>query len=305
MENTKMYSKSFKFNVIYLNFLILLHELYQAFYRILIPATLFTMSLPLLKSESQFIGGIKSIESAIWGLSMVLVLVLLAFKFVDGTWLESNIFKTAFKFIKENRKKLILLLLVGLFHGFSELIVYLSQKDFIELVTNVLTSALFLSFLDFFILTSKEKFLDNVFEGSYTFNSNQPLHTLTPLDKYKISEITINKKYNSATLDTKGEIVFNIKGLLCPLKRQFVSLSDMKEKLLNTPYTNFLFKFHQAIQFFKAIAQGIKYKSLGHAREYYMANYDAMTRDQKAKYTLFLEIIVIVLFVLLKIWLDM
>jgi hypothetical protein len=111
MENTHTISKSFKLNTFWLNLLILFREFYQAYYRVFIPAALLSLLLPLLKSSSQFIQEIRSIESILLPFSLIFLILFVAFKMTNGHFLRENIFKNFLNFVIRHRRKLVLLLI--------------------------------------------------------------------------------------------------------------------------------------------------------------------------------------------------
>ncbi|MFK4926810.1 hypothetical protein ACI1TM_09130 [Lactococcus garvieae] len=303
MENTHTTSKSFKLNAFWLNLLILFREFYQAYYRVFIPAALLSLLLPLLKSAPQFIKEIRSIESIILPFSFIFLILIVTFKMTIGHFLRENIFKNFLNFVIRHRRKLVLLLFVGGFHGLSELTTYLSGKNFNELYTSIVVAALALFLLDYFILELKDSISDDVFNKSHTFNSDQPLLALTSLGKEKISVLTLQKQYGLPNQVTHGKIELHLKGVLTPVRRPFIRFSNSEEELLNSSYTHFLFKLHKIIQFFCTAALTLKGKSLKQAKGIYFEKQKTMSPKQKTGYTFILNISVILAFFILKVWL--
>ncbi|MGY0186824.1 hypothetical protein [Lactococcus petauri] len=304
MENTHTTSKSFKLNTFWLNLLILIRELYQAYYRVFIPAALLSLLLPLLKSSPQFIKEIRSIESLHLPFSFIFLILIVTFKMTNGHFLRENIFKNSLNFVIRHRRKLILLLFVGGFHGLSELTTYLSGKNFNELYTSIVVAALALFLLDYFILELKDSISDDVFNKSHAFNSDQPLLALTSLGKEKISVLSLQKQYGLPNQVTHGKIELHLKGVLTPVRRPFIRFSNSEEELLNSSYTHFLFKLHKIIQFFCAAALTLKRKSLKQAKEIYFEKQKTMSPKQKSRYTFIINISVILAFFILKVWLT-
>lgn len=304
MENTHTISKSFKLNAIWLNLLILFREFYQAYYRVFIPAALLSIFLPLLKSSPQFIKEIRSIESILLPFSFLFLILIVTFKMTNGHFFRENIFKNFLSFVIRHRRKLVLLLFVGGFHGLSELTTYLSGKNFNELYTSIVVAALALFLLDYFILELKDSISDDVFNKSHAFNSDQPLLALTSLGKEKLSVLTLQKQYGLPNQVMHGKIELHLKGVLTPVQRPFIRLSNSEEELLNSSYTNFLFKFHKIIQFFCAAVLTLKGKSLKQAKEIYFEKQKTMSPKQKTGYTFIINISVILAFFILKVWLT-
>lgn len=306
MENTHTISKSFKLNAFWLNLLILFREFYQAYYRVFIPAALLSLLLPLLKSSSQFITEIKEIESLLLPLSLTFIALILSFRMMtDERFFKASIFKTLLNIINHHRRKLVLLLFVGAFHGLSELTTYLSGKNFNELYTSIVVAALTLFLLDYFILELKDSISDDVFNKSHAFNSDQPLLALTSLGKEKISVLTLQKQYGLPNQVTKGNIELHLKGVLTPIRRPFIRLSNSEEELLNSSYTNFLFKLHKIIQFSCAAVLTLKGKSLKQAKGVYFEKQKTMSPKQKTGYTFIINICVILAFFILKAWISL
>lgn len=304
MENTHTTSKSFKLNTFWLNLLILIRELYQAYYRVFIPAALLSLLLPLLKSSPQFIKEIRSIESLLLPFSFIFLILIVTFKMTNGHFLRENIFKNSLNFVIRHRRKLILLLFVGGFHGLSELTTYLSGKNFNELYTSIVVAALALFLLDYFILELKDSISDDVFNKSHVFNSDQPLLALTSLGKEKISVLSLQKQYGLPNQVMHGKIELHLKGVLTPVRRPFIRLSNSEEELLNSSYTHFLFKLHKIIQFFCAAALTLKGKSLKQVKDVYFEKQKTMSPKQKTGYTFIINICVILAFFILKVWLT-
>lgn len=304
MENTHTISKSFKLNALWLNLLILFREFYQAYYRIFIPAALLSLFLPLLKSSPQFIKEIRSIESILLPFSFIFLILIVTFKMTSGHFFRENIFKNFLNFVIRHRRKLVLLLFVGGFHGLSELTTYLSGKNFNELYTSIVVAALALFLLDYFILELKDSISDDVFNKSHAFNSDQPLLALTSLGKEKISVLTLQKQYGLPNQVMHGKIELHLKGVLTPVRRPFIRLSNSEEELLNSSYTNFLFKLHKIIQFFCAVVLTLKGKSLKQAKEIYFEKQKTISPKQKTGYTFIINISVILAFFILKVWLT-
>lgn len=304
MENTHTTSKSFKSNIFWLNLVILIRELYQAYYRVFIPAALLSLLLPLLKSSPQFIKEIRSIESLLLPFSFIFLILIVTFKMTNGHFLRENIFKNSLNFVIRHRRKLILLLFVGGFHGLSELTTYLSGKNFNELYTSIVVAALALFLLDYFILELKDSISDDVFNKSHVFNSDQPLLALTSLGKEKISVLSLQKQYGLPNQVMHGKIELHLKGVLTPVRRPFIRLSNSEEELLNSSYTHFLFKLHKIIQFFCAAALTLKGKSLKQAKGIYFEKQKTMSPKQKTGYTFIINICVILAFFILKVWLT-
>ncbi|QSR03110.1 hypothetical protein J0J36_10295 (plasmid) [Lactococcus sp. LG1074] len=304
MENTHTTSKSFKLNTFWLNLLILIRELYQAYYRVFIPAALLSLLLPLLKSSPQFIKEIRSIESLLLPFSFIFLILIVTFKMTNGHFLRENIFKNSLNFVIRHRRKLILLLFVGGFHGLSELTTYLSGKNFNELYTSIVVAALALFLLDYFILELKDSISDDVFNKSHVFNSDQPLLALTSLGKEKISVLSLQKQYGLPNQVMHGKIELHLKGVLTPVRRPFIRLSNSEEELLNSSYTHFLFKLHKIIQFFCAAALTLKGKSLKQVKDVYFEKQKTMSPKQKTGYTFIINISVILAFFILKVWLT-
>ncbi|USI67034.1 hypothetical protein LMK05_13105 (plasmid) [Lactococcus petauri] len=304
MENTHTISKSFKLNAFWLNLLVLFREFYQAYYRVFIPAALLSLFLPLLKSAPQFIKEIRSIESIILPFSFIFLILIVTFKMTNGHFFRENIFKNSLNFVIRQRRKLVLLLFVGGFHGLSELTTYLSGKNFNELYTSIVVAALALFLLDYFILELKDSISDDVFNKSHAFNSDQPLLALTSLGKEKISVLSLQKQYGLPNQVTHGKIELHLKGVLTPVRRPFIRLSNSEEELLNSSYTHFLFKLHKIIQFFCAAALTLKGKSLKQVKDIYFEKQKTMSSKQKTGYTFILNISVILAFFILKVWLT-
>lgn len=304
MENTHTTSKSFKSNIFWLNLVILIRELYQAYYRVFIPAALLSLLLPLLKSSPQFIKEIRSIESLLLPFSFIFLILIVTFKMTNGHFLRENIFKNSLNFVIRHRRKLVLLLFVGGVHGLSELTTYLSGKNFNELYTSIVVAALTLFLLDYFILELKDSISDDVFNKSHAFNSDQPLLALTSLGKEKISVLTLQKQYGLPNQVMHGKIELHLNGVLTPVRRPFIRLSNSEEELLNSSYTHFLFKLHKIIQFFCAAALTLKGKSLKQAKGIYFEKQKTMSPKQKTGYTFIINICVILAFFILKVWLT-
>lgn len=304
MENTHTISKSYKLNTFWLNSLVLFRELYQAYYRIFIPATLLSLLLPLLKSSSQFIDGIKSIESILIPFSLIYLILIVAFKMTVGHFFRENVLKYFLNFIIRHRRKLVLLFFVGGFHGLSELILSLSGKQFEDLASSIIIFSLTMLLLDYFILELKDSISDDVFNKSHTFNSDKPLLALTSLGKEKISVLTLQRQYGLPNKVTGGNIELHLKGVLVPVRRPFIRLSNSEEELLNSSYTNFLFKLHKIVQFFSAAVPTLKGKSLKQAKEVYFEKLKTMSSKQKTGYTFVINISVILAFFILKVWLT-
>ncbi|HBC90664.1 MAG TPA: hypothetical protein DCZ00_04370 [Lactococcus sp.] len=304
MENTNTTSKSFKFNAFWLNLLILYRELYQSYYRVFIPATLLSLLLPLLKSSSQFIDGIKSIEAVLIPFSLIYLILIVTFKIAIDNFFRENFLNYFLNFVIRHRKKLVLLLFLGGFHGLSELTLSLSGKKFDELALNILNAGLTFFLLDYFILETEDSISDVVFNKSHAFNSDQPTLALTSLGKEKISVLTLQKQYDLPNQITKGNIELHLKGVFTPVRRHFIRLSNSEEKLLNSYYTHHLFKLHKIIQFFNAAILTLKEKSLKRAKGDYFEKQNTMSLKQKTRYTFILNISVILLFFILKTWLT-
>lgn len=304
MENTHTISKSFKLNAIWLNLLILFREFYQAYYRIFIPAALLSLFLPLLKSSSQFIQEIRSIESLLLPFSFIFLILIVTFKMTNGHSFRENIFKNFLNFVIRHRRKLVLLLFVGGFHGLSELTNDLSGKKFEELYSTIIIAALTIFLIDYFIIKTKDSISDDVFNNSHKFSSDQPLLALTSLGKEKVSVLTLHKQYGLPNLVTEGKIELHLKGVLSPIQRPFIRLSNSEEQLLNSSYTHFLFKLHKIVQFFSAAVLTLKGKSLKQAKEVYFEKQKNMSLKQKAGYSFFINLIVILTFFILKAWLT-
>ncbi|OUK05225.1 hypothetical protein BZZ03_00475 [Lactococcus petauri] len=304
MENTHTISKLFKINTFWLNLLVLFRELYQAYYRVFIPAALFSLFLPLLKSSSQFITEIKEIESMLLPFSLIFLIFIVTFKMINLNLFRENILKDSLKFVIRHRRKLILLFFVGEFHGLSELTTYLSDKNFNELYTSIVVAALTLLLLNYFILELKDNISDDIYNKSHEFNSDQPLLALTSLGKEKVSELTLHKQYGLPHLVTKGNIELRLKGVLSPIRRPFIRLSNSEEELLNSSYTNLIFKPHKIVQFFNAALLVLKGESLKQAKEVYLKNQKTMSLIQKGRYTFFLNICAVLAFFVIKAWLS-
>lgn len=304
MENTHTISKSYKLNTIWLNLLVLFRDLYQAYYRVFIPAALLSLILPLLKSSSQFIEGIKSIESILIPFSLISLILAVTFKMTNGHFLRKNIFKNSLNFVIRHRRKIVLLLFIGGFHGLSELILSLSGKQFEELLSSTIIFSLTMFLLDYFILELKDAISDDIFNNSHAFNSDKPLLALTSLGKEKVSVLTLQRQYGLPNKVTGGNIELHLKGVLAPVQRSFIRLSNSEEELLNSFYTNFLFKLHKIVQFFSAAVLTLKGKSLKQAKEVYFEKQKTMSSKQKTGYTFIINISVILVFFILKVWLT-
>lgn len=304
MENTHTTSKSFKLNAFWLNLLILFRELYQAYYRVFIPAALLSLILPLLKSSSQFIDGIKSIESVLIPFSLISLILVVSFKMTNGHFLRENIFKNVLNFVIRHRRKVVLILFIGGFHRLSELILSLSGKQFEELLTSIIIFSLTMLLLDYFILELKDAISDDIFNNSHVFNSDKPLLALTSLGKEKVSVLTLQKRYGLPNLVMNGKIELHLKGILSPIRRPFIRLSNSEEELLNSSYTNLLFKLHKLVQFFSAALLTLKGKSLKQAKEVYFEKQKTMSSKQKTGYTFIINISVILAFFILKSWIT-
>jgi hypothetical protein len=198
----------------------------------------------------------------------------------------------------------IVCLFVGGFHALSELTTYLSGKKFDELATNIIIFSLTMLLLDYFILELKDSISDDVFNKSHAFNSDQPLLALTSLGKEKISVLSLQKQYGLPNQVTHGKIELHLKGVLTPVRRPFTRFSNSEEELLNSSYTNFLFKLHKIIQFFCAAALTLKGKSLKQAKGIYFEKQKTMSPKQKTGYTFIINISVILAFFILKVWLT-
>jgi hypothetical protein len=304
MENTHTISKSFKLNAFWLNLLVLFRELYQAYYRVFIPASLLSLLLPLLKSSSQFIDGIKSIEPVLIPFSLIYLILIVTFKMAVGHFFRENILKYFLNFIIRHRRKLVLLLFVGGFHGFSELTLSLSGKKLDELVTSIIIAAPVFFLIDYFILEIKDSLSDDIFNNSHAFNSDKPLLALTSLGKEKVSVLTLQRQYGLPNKVTGGNMELLLKGVLAPVRRPFIRLSNSEEELLNSSYTNFLFKLHKIVQFFSVAVLTLKGKSLKQAKEVYFEKQKTMSSKQKTGYTFIINISVILVFFILKVWLT-
>ena len=304
MENTHTTSKSFKLNAFWLNLLILFRELYQAYYRVFIPAALLSLILPLLKSSPQFITEIKGIEPLLIPFSLISLILFVSFKMTVGHFFRENIFKNVLNFVIRHRRKIVLLLFIGVFHGLSELILYLSGKQFDELLTSIFIFSLTMLLLDYFILELKDAISDDVFNNSHTFNSDQPLLALTSLGKEKVAVLTLQKQYGLPNKVTRGNIELHLKGVLTPVRRPFIRLSNSEEELLNSSYTNLLFNLHKLVQFLSAAVLTLKGKSLKQAKEVYFEKQKNMSSKQKTGYTFIINISVILAFFILKSWIT-
>lgn len=304
MENTHTISKTYKLNAFWLNLLVLFRDLYQAYYRVFIPAALLSLILPLLKSSSQFIEGIKSIESILIPFSLISLILVVTFKMTNGHFLRKNIFKNSLNFVIRHRRKIMLLLFIGGFHGLSELILSLSGKLFEELASSIIIFSLTMLLLDYFILELKDAISDDIFNNSHAFNSDKPLLALTSLGKEKVSVLTLQRQYGLPNKVTGGNIELHLKGVLAPVRRPFIRLSNSEEELLNSSYTNFLFKLHKIVQFFSAAVLTLKGKSLKQAKEVYFEKLKTMSSKQKTGYTFVINISVILAFFILKAWLT-
>lgn len=303
MKNTHTISKSYKLNTFWLNLLVLFRELYQAYYRVFIPAALLSLILPLLKSSSQFIEGIKSIESILIPFSLISLILVVTFKMTNGHFLIKNIFKNSLNFVIRHRRKIVLLLFIGGFHGLSELTLSLSGKQFEELLSSIIIFSLTMLLLDYFILELKDAISDDIFNNSHAFNSDKPLLALTSLGKEKVSVLTLQRQYGLPNKVTGGNIELHLKGVLAPVRRHFIRLSN-SEELLNSSYTNFLFKLHKIVQFFSAAVLTLKGNSLKQAKEVYFEKLKTMSSKQKTGYTFVINISVILAFFILKAWLT-
>lgn len=304
MENTHTISKSFKLNAFWLNLLILFRELYQAYYRVFIPAALLSLILPLLKSSSQFIDGIKSTESILIPLGLISLILVVTFKMTNGHFLRENMFKNSLNFVIRHRRKIVLLLFIGGFHGLSELVLSLSGKQFEELLSSTIIFSLTMLLLDYFILETKDKISDDVFNNSHAFNSDLPLLALTSLGKEKVAVLTLQRQYGLPNQVTGGNIELHLKGVLTPVRRPFIRLSNSEEELLNSSYTNLLFNLHKLVQFFSAAVLTLKGKSLKQAKEVYFEKQKTMSPKQKTGYTFIINISVILAFFILKSWIT-
>src|SRR5699024_7188595 len=133
----------------------------------------------------------------------------------------------------------------------------------------------------------KDNISDDIFNNSHEFNSDQPLYALTSLGKEKVSELTLHKQYGLSDLVTKGNIELRLKGVLSPIRRPFIRLSNSEEELLNSSYTNLIFKLHKIVQFFNAALLVLKGESLKQAKEVYLKNQKTMSLIQKGRHTFF------------------
>jgi len=304
MENTHTTSKSFKLNAFWLNLLILFRELYQAYYRVFIPAALLSLILPLLKSSPQFITEIKGIEPLLIPFSLIYLILIVSLKMTTGHFFRENIIKYFLNFVIRHRRKIVLLLFIGGFHGLSELILSLSGKQFDELASSIIIFSLTMLLLDYFILELKDAISDDVFNNSHTFNSDQPLLALTSLGKEKVAVLTLQKQYGLPNKVTRGNIELHLKGVLTPVRRPFIRLSNSEEELLNSSYTNLLFNLHKLVQFLSAAVLTLKGKSLKQAKEVYFKKQKNMSSKQKTGYTFIINISVILAFFILKSWIT-
>jgi len=303
MENTHTISKSYKLNTFWLNLLVLFRDLYQAYYRVFIPAALLSLILPLLKSSPQFITEIKGIEPLLIPFSLLYLILIVSFKMTTGHFFRENIIKYFLNLIIRHRKKIVLLLFIGGFHGLSELILSLSGKKLDELVTSIIIAAPVFLLIDYFILEIKDSLSDDIFNNSHAFNSDKPLLALTSLGKEKVSVLTLQRQYGLPNKVTGGNIELHLKGVLAPVRRSFIRLSN-SEELLNSSYTNFLFKLHKIFQFFSAAVLTLKGNSLKQAKEVYFEKQKTMSSKQKTGYTFIINISVILVFFILKVWLT-
>lgn len=304
MENTHTISKLYKLNTFWLNLLVLFRDLYQAYYRVFIPAALLSLILPLLKSSPQFITEIKGIEPLLIPFSLLYLILIVSFKMTTGHFFRENIIKYFLNLIIRHRKKIVLLLFIGGFHGLSELILSLSGKKLDELVTSIIIAAPVFFLIDYFILEIKDSLSDDIFNNSHAFNSDKPLLALTSLGKEKVSVLTLQRQYGLPNKVTGGNIELHLKGVLAPVRRSFIRLSNSEEELLNSSYTNFLFKLHKIVQFFSAAVLTLKGKSLKQAKEAYFEKQKTMSSKQKTGYTFIINISVILAFFILKVWLT-
>ncbi|MGY0190942.1 hypothetical protein ACQ7AI_09050 [Lactococcus petauri] len=304
MENTHTISKSYKLNTFWLNLLVLFRDLYQAYYRVFIPAALLSLILPLLKSSPQFITEIKGIEPLLIPFSLLYLILIVSFKMTTGHFFRENIIKYFLNLIIRHRKKIVLLLFIGGFHGLSELILSLSGKKLDELVTSIIIAAPVFLLIDYFILEIKDSLSDDIFNNSHAFNSDKPLLALTSLGKEKVSVLTLQRQYGLPNKVTGGNIELHLKGVLAPVRRSFIRLSNSEEELLNSSYTHFLFKLHKIVQFFSAAVLTLKGKSLKQAKKVYFEKQKTMSSKQKTGYTFIINISVILVFFILKVWLT-
>lgn len=158
--------------------------------------------------------------------------------------------------------------------------------------------------IDYFILEIKDSLSDDIFNNSHAFNSDKPLLALTSLGKEKVSVLTLQRQYGLPNKVTGGNIELHLKGVLTPVRRSFIRLSNSEEELLNSSYTNFLFKLHKIVQFFSAAVLTLKGKSLKQAKEVYFEKQKTMSSKQKTGYTFIINISVILVFFILKVWLT-
>ena len=305
MEYTTICSKSFKLNILWLNLLILIRELYQTYYRVFIPAALLSLFLPFLKSPSQLVEGIKNIESILLSFSLSFLILIVTFKIInDNLSHVKNEFKNSLYFVIRHRRKLVLLFFIGGFHGFSELINVLSRENLEAITISFSVGTLNLLLFDYFILETKEHLSDVIFKNTHKFSSDHPLLALTSLGKEKISVLNLQKQYGLPNQVTKGKIELHLKGGLSPIRRSFIRISKSEEELLNSSYTNSLFKLHKIVQFIRAAVLALKERSLKQANKVYFEKQTIMSPKQKTRYTFIVNMSVILAFFILKAWLT-
>lgn len=305
MEYTTICSKSFKLNIFWLNLLILIRELYQTYYRVFIPAALLSIFLPFLKSPSQLVEGIKNIESILLSFSLSFLILIVTFKMInDNLSHVKNEFKNSLYFVIRHRRKLVLLLFIGGFHGFSELINVLSRENLDAITISFSVGTLNLLLFDYFILETKEHLSDVIFKNTHKFSSDHPLLALTSLGKEKISVLNLQKQYGLPNQVTKGKIELHLKGGLSPIRRSFIRISNSEEELLHSSYTHFLFKIHKIVQFIRAAVLALKERSLKQANRVYFEKQKIMSPKQKTRYTFIVNMSVILAFFILRAWIS-
>ena len=304
MENTHTISKLYKLNTFCLNLLILFRELYQAYYRVFSLAALFSLILPLLKSSPQFITEIKGIESLLIPFSLISLIWIVSFKMAIGHFLRENIIKYFLNLVIRHRRKIVLVLFIGVFHGLSELTLSLSGKQFDELFTSIFIAAPIFFLIDYFILEIKDSLSDVVFNNARVFNSDQPLLALTSLGKEKVAVLNLQKQYGLPNKVTGGKIELHLKGGLSPIRRSFIRNLNSEEELLHSSYTHFIFKLHKIVQFISAAVLALKGISLKQANKVYFEKQKIMSPKQKTRYTFIVNMSVILAFFILKAWLT-
>lgn len=300
MENTYTISKSFKRNAFWLNLVVLFRELYQTYCRVFLLAALLSLLSPFFPP---YLKELQAVEASLIPLSLIALPFFLTFEMILAEFRGGNVFKKCLKGLIAQRRKIFFLFWVGGFHELSELVPALAGKNVGALVAQTFKVVLTLFLLDYFIIEAKERLEEVVFKNAHTFTSDCPLLALTSLGKEKISELTLQKHYGRPNFVIGGELKVYLKGVLLPLQRSYIRVSETEEALLNSSYTQLLFRLHKVVQGLKATVWAIKTKSLTQAKAFYLEKHAILSVKQKAGYSFIITMSVTLAFFILKAWL--